>query len=152
MGEAQQGGKIERVERATFMADPKVVQEWLSKADEDFNFANSNLKEGNNFYAQICFHFHRAAEKYLKAFIVAHDLEFEKIHDLVALLKACAEKEPSLGSLREDCETLNAAYIDTRYPVHWPTNYTQEKAIKTREAVEKIAKKIKGLLKKARKR
>lgn len=25
------------------MADPKIVGEWLNKADEDFNFADANL-------------------------------------------------------------------------------------------------------------
>ena len=27
------------------MADPKLVAEWLSKADEDFHFAKINLRE-----------------------------------------------------------------------------------------------------------
>jgi len=44
------------------MADPIIVREWLSKADEDFNFAKINLEEDNKFYSQICFHFHQAAE------------------------------------------------------------------------------------------
>jgi len=30
------------------MADPKIIQEWLSKADDDFNFADANLKEESN--------------------------------------------------------------------------------------------------------
>ena len=96
------------------MADPKIVREWLQKADEDLNFARLNLDEGNNFYAQICFHFHQAAEKYLKSFIVAHDLEIEKTHNLVNLLTICAGKEDSLLFLMEECERLNTAYIDTR--------------------------------------
>jgi ribosome-associated protein YbcJ (S4-like RNA binding protein) len=52
------------------MADPSIVREWLDKADEDFRFAEANLREGSEFYAQICFHFQQAAEKYLKAFII----------------------------------------------------------------------------------
>jgi len=100
------------------MADPKVVKEWLDKADEDFNFARINLEEDNKFYSQICFHFQQAAEKYLKAFIVAYDLEFEKMHNLIILLKICGKKESSLLSLKDKCELLNTAYIDTRYPVH----------------------------------
>ncbi len=64
------------------MVDPEVVQEWLAKADEDFEFAKVNLMEGKPFYSQICFHFQQAAEKYLKAYIIAHELEFRKIHDL----------------------------------------------------------------------
>ena len=78
------------------MADPKIVNEWLDKADEDFNFAEANLHEESTFYAQICFHFHQAAEKYFKAFIVAYDLEFEKIHNLITLVKICSKREPIL--------------------------------------------------------
>lgn len=129
------------------MADPKIINEWLNKADGDFYFADANLKEGNNFYAQICFHFQQAAEKYLKAFIVAYDLEFEKIHNLVSLLKICSKKEPALSSIFDECDFLSDFYIDTRYPVHWPTEYTKEKALKAKEAALKIAETIKELLK-----
>ncbi|MDH4028095.1 MAG: HEPN domain-containing protein [Nitrospirota bacterium] len=129
------------------MADPIIVREWLIKADEDFDFAKSNLKEASDFNAQICFHFQQAAEKYLKSFIVAYDLEFEKMHNLIILLKTCAEKEHSLISLMDNCELLNTAYIETRYPVHWPTDYTRDKALKMREAAEKISRTIKELLK-----
>ncbi len=132
------------------MADPKIVREWLAKADEDFRFAEVNLTEGSAFYAQICFHFHQAAEKHFKAFIVAHDLEFEKIHNLIALLKICTSKEPALSPLLEDCEVLNTAYIDTRYPVHWPTNYTKEKADTAHGAAQRIADAIRDRLKNQR--
>ena len=70
------------------MADARVITEWLRKADEDFAFAASLVGE-STFYAQISFHFHQAAEKYLKSLIVAWDLEFRKIHDLQILLKVC---------------------------------------------------------------
>jgi HEPN domain-containing protein len=48
------------------MVDDKSTREWLTKADEDFQFALVNLQERKPFYAQICFHFHQSAEKYLK--------------------------------------------------------------------------------------
>ncbi|RJR17240.1 MAG: HEPN domain-containing protein [Nitrospiraceae bacterium] len=128
------------------MADPKIVREWFSKADEDLNFAKHNLAEGNTFHAQICFHFQPAAEKYLKSFIVAYDLEFEKMHNLINLLKICSKKEPSLNSLMDQCELLNTAYIETRYPVHWPTDYTRNKALNMQGAAEKIAQVMGGLL------
>jgi HEPN domain-containing protein len=60
------------------MVETKMIQERINKADEDFEFASINLKERKPFYAQICFHFHQAAEKYLKAYVVAHGLEFRK--------------------------------------------------------------------------
>jgi HEPN domain-containing protein len=129
------------------MADPEVVRQWIGRADEDLAFGEANLREGSTYYAQICFHFHQAAEKYLKAFIVAHDLEFEKLHNLMHLLRICAKKDPSLSGLLVHCEVLNTAYIDTRYPVHWPTNYNKEKAATMLDAARVIASAIKASLK-----
>ncbi len=31
------------------MADPSVVKEWLERADEDFRFAETNLRDGSEF-------------------------------------------------------------------------------------------------------
>ena len=89
------------------MADPAVVKEWLAKADEDFLFAEANLREGSEFYAQLCFHFQQAAEKYLKAYIISHNLPFDRVHDLVMLLKSCASHNPDFAELREECILLN---------------------------------------------
>lgn len=128
------------------MAKPQVIREWLNKADEDFDFAYSVLEE-STFYAQICFHFHQAAEKYLKAYIIGNNLAFQKIHDLQVLLKLCKSKDKLLSLLDDDCKLLNRFYIDTRYPVHWPTNYTIETAREAKSAAEKIRDKIKVALK-----
>jgi HEPN domain-containing protein len=127
------------------MADPELVKEWLEKADEDYRFAASIVNE-STFYAQICFHFHQAGEKFLKAFIVAHDLEFKKIHDLPVLLKMCSEKNSALNSLLSDCNFLNRFYIDTRYPVHWPSNYTKDVALEAMKCVDRIRSAIESSL------
>ena len=76
---------------------------------------------------------------------MAEELGFEKIHDLLKLLKVCQSKEPSLSNLREDCKLLNPFYIETRYPVHWPTHYTREEALNAQEAVKRIAESIKAM-------
>ena len=128
------------------MADPQVIIEWLDKADEDLEFGISVI-EDSTFYAQICFHFHQAAEKYLKTYIITQELEFKKIHDLPVLLKSCLAKEPNLSELLEDCKFLNRFYIDTRYPVHWPTKYTKEEAVNAKIAAEHIRDLIKIALK-----
>jgi len=127
------------------MVDPQVITEWLRKADEDFDFGVSVL-EDSTFYAQICFHFHQAAEKYLKAFVIAGDLEFKKIHDLPVILKSCLNKEPGLESLGKDCHFLNRFYIDARYPVHWPTDYSKDEALRARDAAKQIRDVIKKFL------
>ena len=120
------------------MVDIELIDDWLKSAEEDFQFALINLKEQKPFYAQICFHFHQAVEKILKAYIIANDLEFKKIHDLVLLLCICSAKDPSLNILRENCEYLNTFYIETRYPVHWPTKFSHNEAMEAYRAAEKI--------------
>jgi len=127
------------------MADPKVVEEWLAKADEDLEFAVSVI-EDSLFYAQICFHLHQAAEKYLKSYVIAWNLEFRRIHDLPVLLSQCQSRESSLAILLDDCNFLNRFYIDTRYPVHWPSQYTKEESMKARTAAEHIRDEIRGSL------
>ena len=131
------------------MAEPELVKEWLEKAEEDFQFAASVL-EDTIFYAQICFHFHQAAEKLLKAFVIASDLEFQKIHDLLILLNLCAGVAPELQEIQEHCRFLNRYYIETRYPVHWPTKYSKEEALKAKESCEKVRNAIRESLTSAR--
>ena len=127
------------------MVDQQVTSEWLKKADEDFEFAASVIEE-SPFYAQICFHFHQAAEKYLKSYLIAAELQFKRIHDLPVLLKSCLLKEPGLESIVKDCKLLNRFYIDTRYLVHWPTEYTRQDAFEAKNAAEHIRDVIKNAL------
>ncbi len=119
------------------MVDPQIVREWLDKAEEDFGFACSVLEE-TDYFGPLCFHFQQSAEKFLKAFIVANELDFVKRHDLLFLLEICLRKTPSLNSLSQACKFLNRFYIDTRYPVHWPEAFSKEHALKAKEAAEKI--------------
>ena len=119
------------------MVDRDIITEWVTKADEDFEFARINLEEEKQFFAQICFHFNQSAEKYLKAFIIANQLEFRKVHDLHLLLKQCISKDPSLSRLEDDCEYLSTFYIETRYPVHWPTVFSKEETKKANQAAKK---------------
>jgi HEPN domain-containing protein len=128
------------------MAENELVKKWLEKAEEDFGYAASSLDDEYEYFPQICWHFQQAAEKYLKAYIVAFDLEFRKIHDLPALLKTCVEKEPSLAKLSEDCHFLQKFYIETRYPVLWESKYSKNDAIKAKESAENIVAEIKKLL------
>jgi len=128
------------------MADIAIVRECIQKADEDFEFALVNLKERKPFIGHICFHFQQSAEKYLKAYVVARELEFRKTHDLAALLKICVSSSPSFEQLDQDCEYLNTFYVETRYPVHWPTNFSENEAQRSCQAAENIKDVVKNEL------
>ncbi len=127
------------------MADQQLVKAWIDKAEEDYHFASSLIPD-SPYYSQICFHFHQAVEKFLKSYIIAHDLDFQKIHDLPILLKICMQKNAELQKIMDDCKFLNRYYIDTRYPVHWPTNYDKEETLRAQIAAENIRKAIKAAL------
>jgi HEPN domain-containing protein len=115
----------------------EIVREWMQKAEEDFGFASVSI-EHTDYFSQICFHFQQAAEKYLKAFIIAHELEFRPIHNLLELLHICRQKEPRIREVEDACRYLNPFYVDTRYPVHWPTDYNRETALKARDSAAEI--------------
>ena len=120
--------------------------EWLNKAREDFAFASSILPD-TLFYAQVCFHFQQAAEKFLKSYIIAKGLEFKKIHELRKLLKICETATPLFSNFREEADFLSPFYIDTRYPVHWPAVVTKDEALKALDAALKIKDLVERLFK-----
>jgi len=43
-------------------------------------------------------------------------------------------------------DPLVSAYIETRYPVHWPTNYTKETAEQCHTAAANIARMVRNQL------
>lgn len=114
--------------------------EWLKIADEDFGFAKTNLEDlQTHYFAQICFHFQQAAEKYLKAYIVAKRLEFKKIHELPTLVQTCQQADPDFSQFQEECDFLTEFYFEPRYPVILPvSNITREMAEKAQEAAQRI--------------
>lgn len=120
------------------MVDRRVIREWLDKADEDFLFAEYALRE-TGFFSPICFHFQQAAEKYLKAFTIAKELPFRKVHSLAVLLETCKDGGlPADAALSDAVNYLDSCYVDTRYPVHWPGGYTKEKAEHAKEAAARV--------------
>jgi hypothetical protein len=77
---------------------------------------------------------------------VAFELEFEKTQNLIQLITICSSQNASILVIMKECERLNTAFIDTRYPVHWPVDYTKDKAINMKKDIEKIEDTIIGLL------
>lgn len=125
------------------------LKDWIILADEDLGFASTNLEdEETNYFSQICFHFQQAAEKYLKAYIVANNLEFRKIHELPTLLAICQKHNQGFENLKEDCDFLTEFYFETRYPAYVPVSrITREMAKKAEESTKNIRNFVKEKLK-----
>lgn len=128
------------------MVDRKIVDEWLEKAEEDYLFTSKHLQDEESFFAPLCFHCQQAAEKYLKAYIVARGLSFRKVHDLVELLNVCQSHDATFAELDDDTKRLTRFYIDTRYPAIWPVGYTKDDAVDALSCAGRIREFVKSKL------
>lgn len=89
---------------------------WLRKADHDLLNIQNNLAAKDIPWDTVCFHAQQAAEKVLKAFLVARGRDLSKTHDLVALLTFCVECDAGLAALESDCRKLTSYGVAARYP------------------------------------
>jgi HEPN domain-containing protein len=89
---------------------------WVRKAEGDLLNIENNLTAARVPWDTVCFHAQQAAEKLLKGFLVFHGQTPPRIHDLIALLAACARIDPGLATLEADCAKLTDFAILARYP------------------------------------
>ncbi|MCK4292755.1 MAG: HEPN domain-containing protein [Planctomycetes bacterium] len=94
----------------------KKVMQWLSLADEDLNLASHALGLGvQSPHRLIAYHAQQCAEKYLKAFLVYHNVDFPYTHSIRILLKLCSNLAAWAQTLK-DAEQLSPYAITARYP------------------------------------
>lgn len=126
---------------------PEAASRWFEKGKHEYSSAVLNLKFGG-YTDTICFLAHQAGEKTLKGFLVLHGIRFRKEHNLPYLLKLCAKVDKEFLDLKENCQILDPYYIETRYPLDIPTEYSKEQAEQAvdlaGEIVDFVKKKIEG--------
>ena len=103
-----------------------VTQEWVDKAEEDFNVAlrESRARKFRSFNA-VCFHAQQCVEKYLKARLQEAGTAFPKTHSLPMLLNLACVLEPLWSALHPQAARLNVFAVAYRYP---GTNATKVEA------------------------
>ena len=99
------------------------VQQWFTFAQKDLAVAK-HLRD--TFYPEpmeiICYHCEQAAEKLLKAVLVAADVEPPKTHDLIQLCKKCTELDKEYETLADACIELSPYGVQVRYPSNLDLN------------------------------
>lgn len=115
---------------------------WFEKADNDLKSATILLKEHGS-TETICFLCQQIAEKYLKGFLVFKEIkvgELRKwhIHDLPRLREKCQQIDNSFRGIEEECYILNKYYIETRYPIDPPLEYSKSEAKIALQSAEKV--------------
>lgn len=90
------------------------VRKWIQFAEEDLRLAEHALQLSSGCpYRLIAYHAQQCAEKYIKAYLVCHEIDFPYTHNLRKLLQLCGEE---LLTVLEQAETLTPFAITTRYP------------------------------------
>lgn len=95
----------------------EVTEEWISKAEGDYRSAKALLYEIE--IPEIdaaCFHCQQCAEKYVKAFLTEHDIEFPRNHDLIRFLELCLTVDESFEEIRDNLRRLVNYGVIIRYP------------------------------------
>jgi len=92
------------------------LAQWYYKADEDVLVLEELLsREAIHYTGAICFHAQQAVEKYLKLFLIFHDVEFKKVHDVDYLLNEC-KKIDALNFENVELKSLTDYGVAVRYP------------------------------------
>lgn len=90
------------------------IHQWIQKANEDKLAIQRLIDPEIVSPSVVCFHCEQMAEKYLKAFLIFHDKEITKTHNIEFLLAECS----SIDSSFEHIDPLNMSDfgVSVRYP------------------------------------
>jgi HEPN domain-containing protein len=92
------------------------LQDWLRKADGDIEAARILVREELDDYEVAAFHAQQAAEKLIKAYLVRHQIEFSKTHEIRALRKLVAAIDQGLADELTEADDLTPYAVEYRYP------------------------------------
>jgi HEPN domain-containing protein len=116
------------------------VKKWISYAEEDLSLAKHSLGlESNCPFRLTAYHAQQCAEKYLKALLVFHQIDFPYTHSITRLLEICSEII-NINELTE-AEILTPYAITTRYPGE-DEEVTKEEALEAIRVAELVKGKI----------
>ena len=124
----------------------EITKEWAFKAEEDFDSANLLMRAGEAPIPDyVCFHCQQCAEKYLKAHLQEHEIEFERTHDLSPLLELCVALDKDFEGLDDDVHELDRYAVIVRYPGIIIKADTAEEALKQAGRVRKFVRSKLGI-------
>ncbi len=98
----------------------KLVGQWTAKAEEDFRDAGTLFSQEPPSLGGTAFHSEQCVEKYLKAFLTAHQVEFPKTHSIKKLLGLVTPIDAGLAGILADAHKLTPYGVDIRYPADFP--------------------------------
>jgi len=112
------------------------IRQWLGKAFDDLRVCR-RLAGEPDLTAIAGFHAQQAAEKALKAFLVWHQVEFSKSHDIGRILELVASADSELATTFKGATALTPFGVQYRYPSDLPEPTVEQirEALRTAEVV-----------------
>jgi len=126
--------------------DVKIALEWFAKADHDFENAKIILKN-HGYYDTIAFLLQQTIEKYLQGYLLFHGWTLKKIHDLEELLTEAMKIDKDFERFLPDCQRITQYYIESRYPLEPPAEYSEKEMKDSLKVTEQLIKKIRTQVK-----
>ena len=106
-----------------------LVRGWLRKAESDLVNAEMCLS-AERALDTVCFHAQQMAEKYLKAYLTAYEIDFPFVHNLEKLIVLCAQRDPSFLRIQALSQELTPYAVQLRYDDEfWPSAETAHQAL-----------------------
>jgi len=132
------------------MVDNELLQQWLNKGNDDLRSAEylSTMHHPTPDEV-ICYLCQQSSEKYLKGFLVLHDIEPQKTHDLKELMEMCEKINSNFVNLLPQLNVLTDYAVLPRYPNELGiTNEHMKAAIKHAKIVQEFVLKVIEYIKK----
>lgn len=116
------------------------VQQWIDKARKGLAAGEVLLKEEFEDYENVGFHAQQAAEKFVKAFLVRHQIEFPKSHDMALLRQLVSQIDPWLAEKLAIADSLTPYGVEFCYPGDLPSvsRIEGEKALRAAEQTREL--------------
>ncbi|NLF31200.1 MAG: HEPN domain-containing protein [Planctomycetes bacterium] len=116
---------------------PKIVHEWLIKAEHDLLSARRLADPTEPVRDTAIYHCQQAAEKALKALLAWKQTPLQRTHDLGILHAEVVIHFPQLAPLRDAADLLTPYAVEYRYPgdVLWPEPDELDEALAAADAV-----------------
>ena len=92
----------------------ELARAWLNAAETDLRLSDLVMTEG--YFSHVCFSCQQAAEKALKAYLLARRRGLVRTHFLPRLLQEYQTFDAQFVQLTDACVVLTGYCTDTRYP------------------------------------
>lgn len=123
------------------------VKQWMIYGDEDLRLARHALTLLSGCpYRLIAYHAQQCTEKYLKAYLVYHRIDFPYTHNISRLLELCEGHSRWPGEIYE-AEELTPFAITARYPGE-DEKVTKKEVLRAMDIATKVRQTVRKTLKK----